>query len=196
MPSTNNSSEPAMCLSPVLRKVTNGLRAEWGRDLLAAVRSVVRTGKRHGPCTGRLSVGHGPIRGRHTLNPTDVLTMNLPPADGLPCASAAAPPRGGVTRRGPVRWEPTHGEPQAHPSPVTWRLFKRCLTRFELRIRKQDHCEIGAKFGACRKFRKAVAGCLLDPLGAFEEKPSASNTAEISRRWEILRSTDAHPGKI
>jgi transposase len=28
--------------------VTNGFRSNWGRDLFAAVRSVVNTGKRHG----------------------------------------------------------------------------------------------------------------------------------------------------
>jgi transposase len=35
-------------MSTVFRKVTNGFRAEWGRDLLAAVRSVVNTGTRQG----------------------------------------------------------------------------------------------------------------------------------------------------
>jgi transposase len=46
--STNNSSEQAIRMSTVFRKVTNGFRADWGRDLFAAVRSVVNTGKRHG----------------------------------------------------------------------------------------------------------------------------------------------------
>ena len=32
----------------VFRKITNGFRSDWGRDLFAAVRSVVNTGKRHG----------------------------------------------------------------------------------------------------------------------------------------------------
>jgi hypothetical protein len=45
---TNNSSEQAIRMSTVFRKVTNGFRSEWGRDLFAAVRSVVNTGKRHG----------------------------------------------------------------------------------------------------------------------------------------------------
>ena len=35
-------------MSTVFRKVTNGFRSDWGRDLLAAVRSVVNTGKRQG----------------------------------------------------------------------------------------------------------------------------------------------------
>jgi transposase len=48
IPPTNNSSEQAIRMSTVLRKVTNGLRSDWGRDLFAAVRSVVNTGKRHG----------------------------------------------------------------------------------------------------------------------------------------------------
>jgi transposase len=48
IPPTNNSSEQAIRMSPVFRKVTNGFRSAWGRDLFAAVRSVVNTGKRHG----------------------------------------------------------------------------------------------------------------------------------------------------
>ena len=48
MPPTNNSSEQAIRMSTVFRKVTNGFRSDWGRDLFAAVRSVVNTGKRHG----------------------------------------------------------------------------------------------------------------------------------------------------
>jgi transposase len=48
VPPTNNSSEQAMRMSTVFRKVTNGFRSEWGRDLFAAVRSVVNTGKRQG----------------------------------------------------------------------------------------------------------------------------------------------------
>jgi transposase len=48
MPPTNNSSEHASRMSTVFRKVTHGFRSEWGRDLCAAVRSVVNTGKRHG----------------------------------------------------------------------------------------------------------------------------------------------------
>ena len=48
IPPTNNSSEQAIRMSTVFRTVTNGFRSEWGRDLLAAVRSVVNTGKRQG----------------------------------------------------------------------------------------------------------------------------------------------------
>jgi transposase len=48
IPPTNNSSEHAIRMSTVFRKVTNGFRSDWGRDLFAAVRSVVNTGKRHG----------------------------------------------------------------------------------------------------------------------------------------------------
>jgi transposase len=48
VPPTNNSSEQAIRMSTVFRKVTNGFRSEWGRDLFAAVRSVVNTGKRQG----------------------------------------------------------------------------------------------------------------------------------------------------
>jgi hypothetical protein len=35
-------------MSKIFRKLTNGFRSNWGRDLFAAVRSVVNTGKRHG----------------------------------------------------------------------------------------------------------------------------------------------------
>jgi len=48
IPPTKNSSEQAIRMSTVFRKVTNGFRSQWGRDLFAAVRSVVNTGKRHG----------------------------------------------------------------------------------------------------------------------------------------------------
>jgi transposase len=48
IPPTNNSSEQAIRMSTVFRKVTNGFRSDWGRDLFAAVRSVVNTGKRQG----------------------------------------------------------------------------------------------------------------------------------------------------
>jgi len=48
IPPTNNSSEQAIRMSTVFRKVTNGFRSDWGGDLFAAVRSVVNTGKRHG----------------------------------------------------------------------------------------------------------------------------------------------------
>jgi transposase len=47
-PPTNNASEQAIRMSTVFRKVTNGFRSPWERDLFAAVRSVVNTGKRQG----------------------------------------------------------------------------------------------------------------------------------------------------
>ncbi|MCP6758335.1 MAG: transposase [Fischerella sp. CENA71] len=46
VPPTNNSSEQAIRMSTVFRKVTNCFRSQGGRDLFAAVRSVVNTGKR------------------------------------------------------------------------------------------------------------------------------------------------------
>ena len=45
-PATNNGSERELRPSVIFRKVTNGFRSEWGRDLFAAVRSVVGTGQR------------------------------------------------------------------------------------------------------------------------------------------------------
>jgi transposase len=48
IPPANNSSEQAIRMSPVFRNVTHGFRSDWGRDLFAAVRSVVNTGKRRG----------------------------------------------------------------------------------------------------------------------------------------------------
>jgi transposase len=45
-PATNNGSERALRPSVIFRKVTNGFRSEWGRDLYAAVRSVIGTGQR------------------------------------------------------------------------------------------------------------------------------------------------------
>ena len=46
VPATNNGSERALRPSVIFRKVTNGFRSEWGRDLYAAVRSVIGTGQR------------------------------------------------------------------------------------------------------------------------------------------------------
>ena len=46
IPLTNNASEQALRWSVIFRKVTNGFRSDWGRDLFAAVRSVVNTGRR------------------------------------------------------------------------------------------------------------------------------------------------------
>ncbi len=48
VPPTNNASEQALRLSVVFRKVTNGFRSDWGRDLFASVRTVVNTGRRQG----------------------------------------------------------------------------------------------------------------------------------------------------
>jgi transposase len=48
IPPTNNSSEQALRWSVIFRKVTNGFRSDWGRDLFAYVRSIVNTGKRQG----------------------------------------------------------------------------------------------------------------------------------------------------
>jgi transposase len=48
IPPTNHSSEQAMRMSTVFRRVTTGFRSAWGRDLCAAVRSVVNPSKRHG----------------------------------------------------------------------------------------------------------------------------------------------------
>jgi transposase len=48
IPPTNNASEQALRWSVIFRKVTNGFRSDWGRDLFAAVRSIVNTGHRQG----------------------------------------------------------------------------------------------------------------------------------------------------
>lgn len=48
IPPTNNSSEQAIRMSTLFRKVTNGFRSDWGKDLFAAVRSIVNTGRRQG----------------------------------------------------------------------------------------------------------------------------------------------------
>ena len=48
IPPTNNSSEQAIRMSTLFRKVTNGFRSDWGRDVFAAFRSVVNTGARQG----------------------------------------------------------------------------------------------------------------------------------------------------
>lgn len=46
VPPTNNSSEQALRPSVIFRKVTNGFRSEWGKDLFAALRTVLDTAKR------------------------------------------------------------------------------------------------------------------------------------------------------
>ena len=48
VPPTNNSSEGAIRLSAIFRKVTNGFRSDWGADFYAAVRSTLNTGRRQG----------------------------------------------------------------------------------------------------------------------------------------------------
>jgi Transposase IS66 family len=48
IPATNNTSEQALRWSVIFRKVTNGFRSDWGRDLFAVVRFIVNTGKRQG----------------------------------------------------------------------------------------------------------------------------------------------------
>ena len=48
VPPTNNGSEQAIRMSTIFRKVTNGFRSDWGRDLFASIRSVINTGKRQG----------------------------------------------------------------------------------------------------------------------------------------------------
>jgi len=48
IPPTNNSSEQAIRMSTIFRKVTNCFRSTWGRDLCADMRSIINTGKRHG----------------------------------------------------------------------------------------------------------------------------------------------------
>jgi transposase len=65
IPATNNSSEQALRWSVIFRKVTNGFRSDWGRDLFADVRSIVNTGKRQG-----LSAFEAILA---TLNPLDSL---------------------------------------------------------------------------------------------------------------------------
>jgi len=47
IPATNNSSEQALRMSVIFRKVTNGFRSEWGKEMFATIRSVINTGKRH-----------------------------------------------------------------------------------------------------------------------------------------------------
>lgn len=46
IPPTNNSSEQALRMSKVFRKVTHCFRSTWGRDLFAEVRSIINTGRR------------------------------------------------------------------------------------------------------------------------------------------------------
>lgn len=48
IPPTNNASEQALRWSVIFRKITNGFRSDWGRDLFAMIRSIVNTGRRYG----------------------------------------------------------------------------------------------------------------------------------------------------
>jgi transposase len=48
IPPTNKASEQALRWSVIFRKITNGFRSNWGRDLFAMIRSIVNTGYRHG----------------------------------------------------------------------------------------------------------------------------------------------------
>jgi transposase len=48
IPPTNNASEQALRWSVIFRKITNGFRSNWGRDLFAMIRSIVNTGRRQG----------------------------------------------------------------------------------------------------------------------------------------------------
>jgi len=48
IPPTNNASEQALRWSAIFRKITNGFRSNWGRDLFSMIRSIVNTGRRHG----------------------------------------------------------------------------------------------------------------------------------------------------
>ena len=48
IPPTHNASEQALRWSVIFRKVTNGFRSDWDRDLFASVRSIVNTGRRQG----------------------------------------------------------------------------------------------------------------------------------------------------
>ena len=95
--------------------------------------------RRHGACTGRSCVGHDPGGACHTGKPHGPLARPLPRAppieQGCQWACQETQPRcGGTlgsvrrpsgetrpsmeagTRRRQGRWEPTHGEPQDHPS--------------------------------------------------------------------------------
>lgn len=48
IPPTNNSSEQALRMSVIFRKVTNGFRSDWGKEVFASIRSIINTGKRQG----------------------------------------------------------------------------------------------------------------------------------------------------
>jgi transposase len=69
IPPTNNGSEQAIRMSTIFRKVTNGFRSDWGRDLFANIRSIVNTGKRQGLSAFQaISAALNPLRTRFFLS--------------------------------------------------------------------------------------------------------------------------------
>ena len=48
IPPMNNTSEQALRWSVIFRKITNGFRSDWERDVFACIRFVVNTEKRQG----------------------------------------------------------------------------------------------------------------------------------------------------
>jgi transposase len=69
IPPTNNASEQALRWSVIFRKITNGFRSDWGRDLFAMVRSIVNTGKRHGLSTFEsILAGLNPLKSLFALS--------------------------------------------------------------------------------------------------------------------------------
>ena len=48
VPPTNNSSEQALRMSVIFRKVTNGFRSDWGKEVFSNIRSIINTGTRQG----------------------------------------------------------------------------------------------------------------------------------------------------
>ena len=70
VPTTNNVSEQALCMSAVFRKVTNGFRVEWGAELHGGVRTVVaraasRDSRRWPRCARRWRVTASSHRRQH-----------------------------------------------------------------------------------------------------------------------------------
>jgi hypothetical protein len=79
-------------------------------------------GRRHGPCIGGLSVGHGPRGGRDLVRPTDGTRLTAPLRRCPPCISRDAAPVWCTPRRR----EETDGHPRASSEagtrrrPVRW----------------------------------------------------------------------------
>ena len=65
VPTTNDVSEWALRPSTIIRKVTNGFRAEWRAELSGAVRSGLATGRLHG--LSALGVLRATLEGRSLL---------------------------------------------------------------------------------------------------------------------------------